>query len=118
MTVHKAVAARKGQKLGSKAIGDRKRVEKAKEIWDELIYSAKNHAEPGLMYWDNVLDYDPAAVYDQFKPTCSNPCGEQFLNPNDSCRLMVLNLFSFVKNPFTEEADLFVIKPIIRILEK
>jgi len=46
---------------------------KAKEYWDELIYSARNHAEPGLMYWDNVLDNDPAAVYEQFKPTSSNP---------------------------------------------
>lgn len=77
---------------------------KAKEYWDEIIKSAKNHAEPGLMYWDNVLDNDPAAVYNQYTPTCSNPCGEQFLNPNDSCRLMALNLFSFVKNPFTENA--------------
>lgn len=47
---------------------------KAKEYWDEIVKSAKNHAEPGLMYWDNVINYDPAAVYEQFKPTCSNPC--------------------------------------------
>lgn len=73
---------------------------KAKEYWNEIVKSAKNHAEPGLMYWDNVLDNDPAAIYSQFKPTCSNPCGEQFLNPNDSCRLMALNLYGFVDNPF------------------
>lgn len=79
---------------------------KAKEYWDEIIKSAKNYAEPGLMYWDNVMDYDPAAVYEQYRATCSNPCGEQFLNPNDSCRLMALNLFSFVDEPFTENAKI------------
>ena len=79
---------------------------KAKEYWDEIIHSAKNYAEPGLMYWDNVMDYDPAAVYEQYRATCSNPCGEQFLNPNDSCRLMALNLFSFVDEPFTKNAKI------------
>lgn len=47
---------------------------KAKEYWDEIVHSAKNYAEPGIMYWDNVLDYDPAGVYEQFKPVSSNPC--------------------------------------------
>lgn len=79
---------------------------KAKEYWDELIKSARDYAEPGLMYWDNMLDYDPAAVYDRYLPTCSNPCGEQFLNPNDSCRLMATNLFSFVNQPFTKNASI------------
>jgi ribonucleoside-diphosphate reductase alpha chain len=79
---------------------------KAKEYWDEIIKSAKEYAEPGLMYWDNMLNNDPAAVYEQYRPICSNPCGEQFLNANDSCRLMAVNLFSFVENPFTQEAQL------------
>lgn len=79
---------------------------KAREYWDEIVKSARDYAEPGLMYWDNVIDNDPAAVYPQYKPITSNPCGEQFLNANDSCRLMVLNLFSFVKNPFTEFAHI------------
>lgn len=83
---------------------------KAKEYWNEIVHSAKNYAEPGLMYWDNIIDYDPAAVYEQYTPTSSNPCGEQFLNPNDSCRLMALNLFSFVDNPFTEKAVLNIEK--------
>jgi len=77
---------------------------KAKEYWDEIIKSAKDFAEPGLMYWDTALDYDPAAVYDVYRPISTNPCGEQFLNANDSCRLMANNLFSFVINPFTSEA--------------
>ena len=79
---------------------------KAKEYWDEIIKSARNHAEPGLMYWDNVLDNDPAGVYKQYKPISSNPCGEQFLQAYDSCRLMAINLFSFVDNPFTDESEI------------
>ncbi len=79
---------------------------KAKEYWDEIVHSAKNFAEPGLLYWDNVLNYDPAAVYDKYKPISTNPCGEQALNANDSCRLMALNLFSFIDNPFTGDAKL------------
>lgn len=79
---------------------------KAREYWNEIVKSATNHAEPGIMYWDNVLSYDPAAVYEQFKPISSNPCGEQFLNANDSCRLMALNLYGFVINPFTDEAEI------------
>ena len=83
---------------------------KAKEYWNEIIHSAKNFAEPGLLYWDNVLNYDPAAVYPEYKPVSTNPCGEQALNANDSCRLMALNLFSFVDNPFTSKATLNVEK--------
>jgi len=79
---------------------------KAKEYWDEIIKSARNYAEPGLMYWDNVINYDPAGVYDKFKPISSNPCGEQFLQAYDSCRLMAMNLFSFVDNPFTDNAKI------------
>lgn len=84
---------------------------KAKEYWDEIIKSAKDYAEPGLMYWDNIIDYDPAAVYEDYKPITSNPCGEQFLQANDSCRLMVHRLDSYIENPFTDNAkfdiDLF-----------
>ena len=47
---------------------------KAKEYWDEFIKQAKDNAEPGLMYWDTVLDYDPAGVYDKYRPIGSNPC--------------------------------------------
>ena len=51
---------------------------KAKEYWDEIIKSAHASAEPGLMFWDNILDNDPAAVYKQYKPISSNPCGRMF----------------------------------------
>lgn len=46
---------------------------KAKEYWDEIVKSARDYAEPGLMYWDNALDYDPAGVYEQYKPISTNP---------------------------------------------
>src|SRR5690606_5819125 len=82
------------------------KVVSAKEYWKEIIISARNHAEPGLLYWDNAMNYDPSSVYDQYQPTSTNPCGEQFLNPNDSCRLMALNLYSFISNPFTKDAKL------------
>lgn len=47
---------------------------KAKEYWEEIVHSAKNYAEPGVLYWDNALDFDPATVYDKYKPICTNPC--------------------------------------------
>src|SRR5690606_13848977 len=77
---------------------------KAREYWNEIVKSARDYAEPGLMYWDNALEYDPAGVYEQYKPISTNPCGEQFLQANDSCRLMVHNLVSYVDNPFTDKA--------------
>jgi len=51
---------------------------KAKEYWDEMVKSARDYAEPGLMYWDNILDNDPCSVYEQYKPVSSNPCGRMF----------------------------------------
>lgn len=51
---------------------------KAKEYWDEMVKSARDFAEPGLMYWDNVLNNDPCSVYEEYKPVSSNPCGRMF----------------------------------------
>ena len=53
----------------------------AKEYWDVFMKQARNHAEPGIMFWDNVLDNDPAAVYDEYKPISSNPCGGIKIHP-------------------------------------
>lgn len=79
---------------------------RAKELWNTLTEQAKNNAEPGLMFWDNILDGSPDSVYEQYVPICSNPCGEQFLQAYDSCRLFALNLYSFVVDPFTDHAIL------------
>lgn len=77
---------------------------KAKEYWDEIIKSAHNVAEPGLMFEDNHINYSPDGVYEQYKGVTTNPCGEIFMQEYDACRLIAVNLISFVDNPFTKEA--------------
>ena len=80
--------------------------ENAKEVWDEIISSAHACAEPGLLFWDTACSLTPADLYakEGFASTSTNPCGEIILSPYDSCRLMLLNLYSFVNSPFTPEA--------------
>lgn len=78
---------------------------KAKEYWDEIIKSAHNVAEPGLMFWDNMVNYSPDGVYPQFKQVTTNPCSEIAMQPYDACRLIAVNLHSFVKHPFTDKAE-------------
>ena len=96
--------------------GSEKKVSKfvsAKDIWDQIVDSAHNSAEPGVLFWDNIINNTPAQIYekDGFGITSTNPCSELVLSPNDSCRLLLLNVTSFVKNPFTSSAkfdyDLF-----------
>lgn len=50
---------------------------KAREYWDEMIKSAHGYAEPGIMFWDNALENDPAGVYKQYTPKSTNPCGRK-----------------------------------------
>jgi|LWDU01.1.fsa_nt_gi ribonucleoside-diphosphate reductase alpha chain len=78
----------------------------ARELWDEIIESAHTSAEPGLLFWDNVLNYTPAQIYkdDGFDTISTNPCSEITLSAYDSCRLLLLNLTSFVTKPFTKSA--------------
>ena len=78
---------------------------KAKELWDIVIHSAWQFAEPGLLFWSNVLDYDPTSVYDVLKPLGTNPCSELPLGDKDSCRLITSNLYTLVDNPFTDRAE-------------
>ncbi|CAB4196531.1 ribonucleotide-diphosphate reductase subunit alpha [uncultured Caudovirales phage] len=86
---------------------------KAKEIWDQIIDSAWTSAEPGLLFWDTVKKTTPSDIYSKFghNSISTNPCGEIVLPAYDACRLLVLNLSSYVKNPFTKDAifdyDLF-----------
>jgi len=79
---------------------------KALEVWNSIIECAWNTAEPGILFWDNIIDNDPASVYPEFKAVSTNPCGEIPLSPYDSCRLIATNLFSLVYKPFTTEAYL------------
>lgn len=77
---------------------------KAKELWDLIIKCAHNTAEPGLMFLDNHWDFAPDSVYPQYKGVTSNPCSEIMTQKYDSCRLMAINMFSFVNEPFTNNA--------------
>ena len=78
----------------------------ARKIWDQIIESAHTSAEPGLLFWDNVLNYTPAQAYAEegFHTISTNPCSEITLSAYDSCRLLLLNLTSFVENAFTPDA--------------
>jgi ribonucleoside-diphosphate reductase alpha chain len=77
----------------------------ARQVWDTIINSAHNRAEPGIFFWDNVAKWTPSDAYPKYKSVTTNPCGEIVLSPNDSCRLLVLNTISFIKNPFSEKAS-------------
>lgn len=76
----------------------------AKKVWDEIIWCAHNRAEPGLLFWDRIIEESPADCYENFKTVCTNPCSEIPLSVLDSCRLLVINLWSCVVNPFNKSA--------------
>ncbi|MBP9987626.1 MAG: adenosylcobalamin-dependent ribonucleoside-diphosphate reductase, partial [Bacteroidales bacterium] len=85
----------------------------ASTLWRKIIHNAWKSAEPGVLFWDTILRESVAACYaDQgYRTVSTNPCGEIPLCPYDSCRLIAINLYSYVVNPFTPEAyfdfDLF-----------
>lgn len=83
------------------------KVIRAKEFWDKIIFNAWRSAEPGVLYWDNVLNNTSVKPYYSkgFKPVSTNPCGEIPLCDADSCRLLHLNMYSFVENPYTSKAE-------------
>ena len=78
----------------------------AQGLWNDIIESAHECAEPGLLFWDNAKNLTPSDVYtaEGFGSTSTNPCGEIILSPYDSCRLMVVNLLSFVDGAYTADA--------------
>lgn len=82
------------------------RMVRAKDVWDEIIKNAHGMAEPGLLFWDNIIRNSPADCYSSFgfKTVSTNPCSELPLSVLDSCRLLLLNLFTYVNNPFKEDA--------------
>lgn len=83
------------------------KVIKARDLWNKIIKNAWRSAEPGVLFWDNILNNTSTKPYFDkgFEPVSTNPCGEIPLQPYDSCRLTHLNLYSFVKNPFTSNAE-------------
>ncbi len=79
----------------------------AKKLWDKIIHNAWKSAEPGVLFWDTIIRESVPDCYADlgFKTVSTNPCGEIPLCPYDSCRLMAINLFSYVNNPFTSDAE-------------
>lgn len=80
---------------------------KARELWNKIIHNAWKSAEPGILFWDTIINESiPDCYADKgFKTVSTNPCGEIPLCPYDSCRLLAINLYSYVKNPFTAYAE-------------
>ncbi|MDC1106303.1 adenosylcobalamin-dependent ribonucleoside-diphosphate reductase [Prolixibacteraceae bacterium] len=78
----------------------------AKEIWDKIVHNAWKSAEPGILFWDTITRESVPDCYSDlgYKTISTNPCGEIPLCPYDSCRLLAINLYSYVNNPFTPEA--------------
>lgn len=78
----------------------------SKNIWDKIIHNAWKSAEPGVLYWDTIIKESLPDCYADlgFKTIATNPCGEIPLCPYDSCRLLAINLYSYVENPFTKNA--------------
>ncbi len=76
----------------------------AKELWQTIIDCAHNTAEPGLIFWDRQHHYSTSSIYPGFKNTSTNPCSEIAMQGGDSCRLIAINLLSFVDQPYTEKA--------------
>lgn len=79
----------------------------ARELWKKIIHNAWQSAEPGVLFWDTILRESVPDCYASFgfKTISTNPCGEIPLCAYDSCRLLAINLYSYVKHPFTSEAE-------------
>ena len=73
----------------------------ARELWNTLVTCAHNTAEPGIIFWDRQHYYSTSSVYPGFRNESTNPCSEIAMQGGDSCRLIAINMHSFVKDPFT-----------------
>lgn len=78
---------------------------RARAIWDQIVQNARDNAEPGILFWDNIIKESPADCYEEFQTVSTNPCSEIPLSAMDACRLLCLNVFNYVSSPFTEEAS-------------
>lgn len=78
----------------------------ATTFWNKIIHNAWQSAEPGVLFWDTIIRESLPDCYADlgFKTVSTNPCGEIPLCPYDSCRLLAINLYSYVENPFTPNA--------------
>ncbi len=78
----------------------------ATQLWRKIIHNAWKSAEPGVLFWDTIIKESVPDCYADlgFKTVSTNPCGEIPLCPYDSCRLLAINLYAYVVNPFTSDA--------------
>lgn len=94
----------------------------AKQLWDKIVHNAWKSAEPGVLFWDTILRESIPDCYADlgFRTVSTNPCGEIPLCPYDSCRLLSINLYSYVVNPFTPEArfDFEKFKAHVRVAQR
>ena len=79
----------------------------AHKLWKKIVHNAWKSAEPGILFWDTIINESVPDCYADlgYKTVSTNPCGEIPLCPYDSCRLLAMNLFSYVENPFTDKAE-------------
>ena len=79
----------------------------AADLWKKIVHNAWKSAEPGILFWDTIINESLPDCYADlgYKTLSTNPCGEIPLCAYDSCRLLAINLFSYVENPFTKEAS-------------
>jgi len=79
----------------------------AVQLWDKIIHNAWKSAEPGVLFWDTIIRESVPDCYSDkgYATVSTNPCGEIPLCPYDSCRLLAINLFSYVTDPFTKKAS-------------
>ncbi len=84
-----------------------KHVISAKKLWEKIVHNAWQSAEPGVLFWDTIIRESIPDCYADlgFRTVSTNPCGEIPLCPYDSCRLLSINLYSYVEHPFTKEAS-------------
>lgn len=79
----------------------------AVNLWNKIIHNAWKSAEPGVLFWDTIIRESVPDCYSDlgYATVSTNPCGEIPLCPYDSCRLLAINLYSYVNNPFTKDAE-------------
>lgn len=99
------VGAKENELVSLPNVGYLKKIN-AQKLWKKIIHNAWKSAEPGVLFWDRIMEESIPDCYadEGFTTVSTNPCGEIPLCPNDSCRLLAINLYGYVRNPFTKDA--------------
>lgn len=81
-----------------------KKTVKARDLWQTIVRCAHNTAEPGLIFWDKQHNYSTSSVYPGYENVSTNPCSEIAMQGGDSCRLIAINLYNLIEQPFTPQS--------------